>query len=363
MLGDSSTVMERASLGATRRRERAPWANHGMRLRCRRAGLLRTACGTVLDTPVGVLGPGEWASVVVPVLDPLLERGLLASTPVRSGHRPLDVIGGQGAEVVRGALVGQAGEGVQDVGDIGGHGYALTPWSPVVRGAVVHRADTSVGRRPASGRAGGELIFRRCGGRSCKQTPKPVWGPDLSVTVENGVGLLEMRRPPANYFDEHLIGLIVDAARDLDGSPDCRVLVLASEGKHFCAGAVLAWSRTEVMLLLTDWLPRKAILDAAQRTALPDVLRRWLAYALEQRGVDPTDRQAVDDAIRATERTPLTRVREPRRPARAPVGLTWPRPSRPRLLRSPVPRERNPKRRRRGTARCANRPRSAGQGP
>ncbi|MEV0233960.1 enoyl-CoA hydratase/isomerase family protein [Nonomuraea sp. NPDC050786] len=60
---------------------------------------------------------------------------------------------------------------------------------------------------------------------------------DLSVTVENGVGLLEMRRPPANYFDEHLIGGIVDAARALDDDPGCRVLVLASEGKHFCAGA------------------------------------------------------------------------------------------------------------------------------
>ncbi|WP_223167334.1 enoyl-CoA hydratase/isomerase family protein [Nonomuraea sp. SYSU D8015] len=60
---------------------------------------------------------------------------------------------------------------------------------------------------------------------------------DLSVTVENGVGLLEMRRPPANYFDEQLIGLLVDAARELDGSADCRVLVLTSEGRHFCAGA------------------------------------------------------------------------------------------------------------------------------
>jgi hypothetical protein len=29
-----------------------------------------------------------------------------------------------------------------------------------------------------------------------------------------------------------------------------------------------------VMLLLTGWLPRKAVLDADQRIALPDVLRR-----------------------------------------------------------------------------------------
>ncbi|PRX99750.1 enoyl-CoA hydratase/isomerase family protein [Allonocardiopsis opalescens] len=60
---------------------------------------------------------------------------------------------------------------------------------------------------------------------------------DLSVVVEDGVGLLEMRRPPANHFDERLIGQIVDAAFELDDDPRCRALVLASEGRHFCAGA------------------------------------------------------------------------------------------------------------------------------
>ncbi|WIM94089.1 enoyl-CoA hydratase/isomerase family protein [Actinoplanes oblitus] len=60
---------------------------------------------------------------------------------------------------------------------------------------------------------------------------------DLSVSLQDGVALLEMRRPPANHFDEALIGQIVDAARELDDDPACRVLLLASEGKHFCAGA------------------------------------------------------------------------------------------------------------------------------
>ncbi|MEV6303124.1 enoyl-CoA hydratase/isomerase family protein [Actinoplanes sp. NPDC051861] len=60
---------------------------------------------------------------------------------------------------------------------------------------------------------------------------------DLSVTVEDHVALLEMRRPPANHFDETLIGAIVDAARALDDDPACRVILLASQGRHFCAGA------------------------------------------------------------------------------------------------------------------------------
>jgi 2-(1,2-epoxy-1,2-dihydrophenyl)acetyl-CoA isomerase len=62
---------------------------------------------------------------------------------------------------------------------------------------------------------------------------------DLSVTVADGVAVLEMRRPPANHVDESLLARIVDAALALDDDPACRVIILASEGKHFCAGADL----------------------------------------------------------------------------------------------------------------------------
>ncbi|MEU4690359.1 enoyl-CoA hydratase/isomerase family protein [Actinoplanes sp. NPDC023714] len=60
---------------------------------------------------------------------------------------------------------------------------------------------------------------------------------DLSVTVGDGVALLEMRRPPANHFDEALIGRIVDEARNLDDDKTTRAIVLASQGRHFCGGA------------------------------------------------------------------------------------------------------------------------------
>jgi hypothetical protein len=51
------------------------------------------------------------------------------------------------------------------------------------------------------------------------------------------------------------------------------------------------------MLLLTDWLPRKAILDADQRAALPDVLRAWLRFALTQRDISPYWIAPVVDAV------------------------------------------------------------------
>ena len=63
---------------------------------------------------------------------------------------------------------------------------------------------------------------------------------DLAVTVENHVALVEIRRPPHNFFDHALIGAIADAFEALDRDPACRALVLASEGKAFCAGADFA---------------------------------------------------------------------------------------------------------------------------
>jgi len=62
------------------------------------------------------------------------------------------------------------------------------------------------------------------------------------VTVEDRgayVWLVEMHRPPANFFDRALIASLADAFEALDREPACRALVLCSEGKHFCAGANL----------------------------------------------------------------------------------------------------------------------------
>jgi len=51
------------------------------------------------------------------------------------------------------------------------------------------------------------------------------------------VALAEIQRPPNNFFDRTLIACLADALEALDAEPACRAIVLASEGKHFCAGA------------------------------------------------------------------------------------------------------------------------------
>lgn len=60
---------------------------------------------------------------------------------------------------------------------------------------------------------------------------------DVSVRIEQHVAVVEIHRPPHNHFDAQLIQELADAFESLDRDPDCRALVLASEGKSFCAGA------------------------------------------------------------------------------------------------------------------------------
>ena len=67
------------------------------------------------------------------------------------------------------------------------------------------------------------------------------------VTVSNDgdqVATLLICRGPNNFFDTQLIDDIANALEMLDADPACRAVVLASEGKHFCAGASLGESDT-----------------------------------------------------------------------------------------------------------------------
>jgi enoyl-CoA hydratase/carnithine racemase len=63
---------------------------------------------------------------------------------------------------------------------------------------------------------------------------------DVGVHVgADHVAVVELRRPPANYFDLELIESLADAYRALDDDPACRAIVLCAQGRHFCAGADL----------------------------------------------------------------------------------------------------------------------------
>jgi len=60
---------------------------------------------------------------------------------------------------------------------------------------------------------------------------------EVGVTVDGHVAVVEIRRPPHNFFDYALIAQLSDAFNAIDADDSMRAIVLASEGKSFCAGA------------------------------------------------------------------------------------------------------------------------------
>ncbi|MGI9621554.1 MAG: enoyl-CoA hydratase/isomerase family protein [Acidimicrobiales bacterium] len=64
-----------------------------------------------------------------------------------------------------------------------------------------------------------------------------VFGDVTTAVGDDYVAVVEIRRPPNNYFDVDLIASLADAMEALDTDPHARAAVMCSEGKHFCAGA------------------------------------------------------------------------------------------------------------------------------
>lgn len=60
---------------------------------------------------------------------------------------------------------------------------------------------------------------------------------DIGVELADHVALVELRRPPHNFFSHPLIANLADIYEELDKIADCRTIVLAAAGKSFCAGA------------------------------------------------------------------------------------------------------------------------------
>src|ERR1700709_2271005 len=60
---------------------------------------------------------------------------------------------------------------------------------------------------------------------------------DIGVEKTGPVPTIEIQRPPLNFFDISLINQIADALTDIDNDPEARAVVLAAQGKAFCAGA------------------------------------------------------------------------------------------------------------------------------
>ena len=69
----------------------------------------------------------------------------------------------------------------------------------------------------------------------------------LKIDVHKNVGFVALNRPEIhNAFNDELVKQLTDAFNDLGRREDVRVIVLASNGKSFCAGADLNWMKRMV---------------------------------------------------------------------------------------------------------------------
>jgi len=122
---------------------------------------------------------------------------------------------------------------------------------------------------------------------------------DVAVALDDHVATVEIVRPPHNYFDERLIASLADRLAELDTEPLCRVVVLCSRGKNFCAGAnfgdggAFAGDRASAAQRLYHQAVRmfdfsKPIIAAVQGAAIGGGL--GLACAADFRVADPASR-------------------------------------------------------------------------
>src|SRR5881409_3724393 len=69
----------------------------------------------------------------------------------------------------------------------------------------------------------------------------------LKVNVEKPIASVILDRPDVhNAFNDELVKLLTDTFTELGARDDVRVIILAGNGKSFCAGADLNWMKRMV---------------------------------------------------------------------------------------------------------------------
>ena len=66
----------------------------------------------------------------------------------------------------------------------------------------------------------------------------------IEISKGNGIATITLNRPEKyNAFDDLIIEQMTQAFEDIDADDSIRVMILAANGKHFSAGADLAWMK------------------------------------------------------------------------------------------------------------------------
>src|SRR5688572_14889122 len=105
--------------------------------------------------------------------------------------------------------------------------------------AVTYSDGHDCGGDPAASLRGRALGIESIAGMTSETTEKTMGNEDVGVSMDGHVATVEIRRPPNNFLDIELIANLASVLEALDDEAECRAVVLAAAGKHFCAGANL----------------------------------------------------------------------------------------------------------------------------
>jgi len=61
--------------------------------------------------------------------------------------------------------------------------------------------------------------------------------PPVAMALDGNVGIVEVQKPPHNFFDQEMLSGIADAFEKFETDRACRAIVLCAQGTSFCAGA------------------------------------------------------------------------------------------------------------------------------
>ena len=80
---------------------------------------------------------------------------------------------------------------------------------------------------------------------------------------------------------------LLDVLSQAEGLTDdaARIAATICDFADYLDGNPLRWSPTVVELFMADWVPRKVIAEDGWFAALPDVVRAWVRFAGERRGL------------------------------------------------------------------------------
>jgi hypothetical protein len=131
-------------------------------------------------------------------------------------------------------------------------------------------------------------------------TDRMLAGARLTLLPPGTVASLHRVEPDPGWVDEFLASVpakALDRTGEREASLQYAVRLILDFAQDAPDSDPLRWSPAVVGLFLLDWVHRRAVLDADDVAVLPEVLRAWVVWAGQRRGLPPAAIAGTEEAI------------------------------------------------------------------